>query len=534
VAAKGKTLRNVLLILFTLLVATGVFLSYYIKTLTPRLKQRVVEAMAQRFDADVQLDSLDVSIFPVASVTGEGLTIKHKGWTDVAHPLLRIKQFHASTDYTTLLDWRNRVNTVTLEGMEIDIPPKGLSVNRSQVEANQPIAEDKPGQDKTRLKFVIETIVADGTVLEIEPKTQGKEPLRFQIGKLTMHSVGPGEAMAFTAQLMNAKPPGLINSRGHFGPWQKDDPRSTPVSGEYTFSDADLSVFNGIRGILSSTGKYGGVLQHIAVDGTTDTPDFSLTTGGAKVHLTTRFHAAVDGMNGDTILDPVDAKFLNSEFICRGGAVQEDGKHNGKTVTLDAETKGARMEDILALVVGGKPVVKGQTDFQSKIVIPPGKQQVVDKLNLDGRFRLSSAVFSNEKAQEQLAMLSDRARGISKSEENEGHGDNGVVASNMTARFRLHGGVATVTPVQFDVPGARVQLAGDYNLKAGGLDLKGTFAMQAKLSQTQSGFKEVLLKPLDRFFEKGGSGFEVPISITGTKDKPTIGVSVFHKTFVIH
>jgi hypothetical protein len=534
VAAKGKTLRNVLLILFVVLVAAGIFLSYYIKTLTPRLKQRVVQAMEQRFDADVQLDSLDVTIFPLPSVSGEGLTIKHKGWTDDAHPLLRIKRFHASTDYTTLLDWRNRVNTVTLEGMEIHIPPRGQSATRSQVEANQPIAEDKPGQDKTRLKFVIEKIVADGTMLEIEPKTQGKEPLRFQIGKLTMHSVGPGEAMAFTAQLMNAKPPGLINSSGHFGPWQKDDPRSTPVSGDYTFTNADLSVFTGIRGILSSTGKYGGVLQHIGVDGTTDIPNFSLRTGGAAVHLTTRFHAAVDGMNGDTILDPVDAKFLNSEFICRGGVVQKDGQHNGKTVALDAETKGARMEDILALVVGGKPVVKGQTEFRSKIEIPPGKQQVVDKLNLDGQFRLLAATFTNQQAQQKLAILSDRARGITKKEENQGEGDSGLVASNMAARFRLHGGIATVTPVQFDVPGARIQLAGDYNLNSGGLDMKGTFAMQAKLSQTQSGFKEVLLKPFDRFFEKGGAGFEVPISITGTKDKPTLGVSVFHKTFVIH
>jgi hypothetical protein len=192
------------------------------------------------------------------------------------------------------------------------------------------------------------------------------------------------------------------------------------------------------------------------------------------------------------------------------------------------------MEDILALVVGGKPLVKGQTEFRSKIEIPPGKQQVVDKLKLDGQFRLSSAVFTNQQAQKQLAILSDRARGITKKEEKEGQGDSGLVASNMAARFRLHGGVATVTPVQFDVPGARIQLSGDYNLSSGGLDMKGTFAMQAKLSQTQSGLKEVLLKPFDRFFEKGGAGFEVPISITGTKDKPTIGVSVFHKTFVIH
>jgi hypothetical protein len=43
-----------------------------------------------------------------------------------------------------------------------------------------------------------------------------------------------------------------------------------------------------------------------------------------------------------------------------------------------------------------------------------------------------------------------------------------------------------------------------------------------------------LLKPLDRFFEKNGAGFAVPISIGGTRDHPSVGVTVFHKRFDIH
>jgi hypothetical protein len=104
----------------------------------------------------------------------------------------------------------------------------------------------------------------------------------------------------------------------------------------------------------------------------------------------------------------------------------------------------------------------------------------------------------------------------------------------MHARFKLNKGVASFTQISFQVPGARLQLAGNYNLKSSDVDFKGNFQMQAKLSQTQSGFKSVMLKPLDRFFEKDGAGFEVPVSITGTKEKPTIGVSAFHRTFTIH
>jgi hypothetical protein len=451
------------------------------------------------------------------------LEIRHKQLSSDAHPLIRIRHFHAATDYTTILDWRNRVDKVVLEGLEIHVPPGG---GKGMIATHQ-------GNDETQFKFVIETIVADGTLLEIEPKQAGRGPLQFAIEKLTMHSVGVGQAMTFTARLTNAKPPGNIDTSGHFGPWQRDDPRDTPVSGTYTFQNANLAVFNGISGTLSSQGKYGGVLQHIAVDGTTDTPDFALKMGGKGVHLTTVFHSIVDGANGDTTLDPVDAKFGHSEFICRGGVAGRAGE-KGKTVDLQAQTKYARMEDILELVMGGRPMVRGNTEFQSRIVIPPGKQQVIDKLMLDGHFHLTSAVFTDPKVSERLRTLSDRASGVSKAEENRGEGEQGNVASDLFAKFRLQNGVISLASLAFQVPGAHIRLAGDYNLDSTAIGMQGTFEMRAKLSQTQSGIKAVLLKPLDPLFEKDGQGFELPISIGGTREHPEIGVSAFHRKITIH
>lgn len=515
------------------LAAGGAYLAYYAKSLGPRLKVRVVNALEERFDADVQLATLDFSFFPTARVDGQGLIIKHKQWGSDEHPLIKIDRFHASTDYTTLLDWRNRVNEVVLEGLEIHVPPRGRATLKSSLEANQEVANGEPGQDQTRLKFLIERIVANHALVEIEPKKAGTDPLQFPIETLTMHSVGPGKAMAFTARLMNAKPPGKIDTNGHFGPWQRDDPRATPLDGDYRFQDADLSVFNGIGGTLSSEGKYRGVLQQIQVDGTTDTPKFTLKSGGTGVHLTTVFHAVVDGTNGDTILNPVDAKFGDSEFLCRGGVVQIPGQ-KGKTVKLDASTKHGRMEDILTLVVGGNPIIKGQVQFQSKIVIPPGPRQVVDKLFLDGNFHLTSAVFTDPQAAERLHTLSDRASGISKSEEEHGEGAQGGVASDLFARFKMDGGTISFSEIKFQVPGANVQLAGQYNLDSSKVDMRGKFKMNATLSQTQSGVKALLLKPIDPMFKKDGAGFEVPISVGGTREHPEIGVSAFHRTFTIH
>jgi hypothetical protein len=64
--------------------------------------------------------------------------------------------------------------------------------------------------------------------------------------------------------------------------------------------------------------------------------------------------------------------------------------------------------------------------------------------------------------------------------------------------------------------------------------MNGQFRMDATLSETQSGFKHWALKPFDRFFEKDGAGFEVPISVTGTREHPEIGTELFHKRFTIH
>src|SRR5256712_7064010 len=78
--------------------------------------------------------------------------------------------------------------------------------------------------------------------------------LEFDIRNLGMKEIGPGQPLRFIATLVNPKPVGHIQSSGLFGPWQADDPRSTPVRGKYSFSNADLSTLKGIGGILSSAG----------------------------------------------------------------------------------------------------------------------------------------------------------------------------------------------------------------------------------------------------------------------------------------
>lgn len=493
----------------------------YVRGLASRAKLRIIRDLQERFNADVELKSLTLKLVPQPTVSGEGLSVRHRGWPE-AHPLLSIARFSANATLVDVLSQRDRIDVIRLEGLEIHVPPRGKSAFVSQPAG---------GKDATVLRIPIHQIVADGALLEVEPRVPGKNPLRFPISKLSLWSVGPGRPLAFNADLQNARPPGIIKTNGSFGPWQKDDPRATQVSGTYAFSQADLSVFTGVSGTLSSQGSYNGTLQQIEVSGTTDTPDFALKRGGSPVHLRTTFHSVVDGGDGDTVLNPVQATFLHSTFVCRGGVIKL-ANDSHKTLDLYASANNARMEDILELVLGDKRrILTGTVNMQSKIVIPPGEKDVIDRLQLEGTFNLLSAQFASPKVEQRLATLSDRARGVAKSaEENQ---PPLTIASNMAGQFRLANGNVRFSRLSFDVPGAQVRLAGGYSLRNQQIDMKGVFRMDARLSQTQSGIKRWLLRPFDPMFEKDGAGFEVPLTVSGTRERPQVSAYALHHRFTL-
>lgn len=501
----------------------------YVRTLGPRAKSHVVKALSARFDADVSLANLQLYLFPAPRAVGSSLTIRHRGWPD-SQPLISISKFTADSTFFNLFFQRYKVRLLRLEGLRIHVPHRGQSTARTTKHDDELVETKQPGGDRTQLGIRIDAIIADGTQLQIDPKDPSKDPLLFDIRNLQLHSVGPAQPLRFDAVLENPKPPGLINTSGQFGPWQKEDPRATAVAGNYDFSQADLSVFKGIRGILSSRGTYGGVLQHIEVQGETDTPQFALRKRGSPVHLRTKFHSIVNGMTGDTILDNVDARFLHSEFLCRGDISKQAGEP-GKSVNLVAFTKKtARMEDILHLVMDAQtPFLTGDVDFQSKIVVPPGPEEVIHKLRLNGQFHLTSGLFTSHDVNAKIVTLSDRARGIPRSE--QARLPQQTVASDLSGQFKLGNGVLSLRKLSFAVPGATVTLHGTYNMPLHNLDLTGLFRMEATLSATQSGLKHWLLKPLDPLFEKDGAGLELPFAVTGSQEHPTLSVSAFHRTF---
>jgi hypothetical protein len=280
----------------------------------------------------------------------------------------------------------------------------------------------------------------------------------------------------------------------------------------------------GIAGILSSTGTYSGVISELQVEGETDTPDFSLDRVGKPVPLHTNFSATVDGTNGDTYLHPVNATLEHSLIVAVGKVVRIPQK--GHLISIDTTVSAGRIQDFLKLATNAeKPFLTGPVKIKAKLTIPPGTERVIEKMILDGQFAVDDGKWSSPELREKLEALSRHAMGKPQDT------DTGSAVSDLNGNFLLQNGVVHFRRLTFSVEGAAIELAGNYTIRGGELDLAGHLRLQAKLSQTTTGAKSVLLKAVDPFFEKGGSGTVVPIHISGTRDNPVFGITVFHKNF---
>lgn len=513
--------RRTLLVVFTLVLIAGAILLSFATRITPHVRQRAVAALNQRFKSDVELASLQVSIFPRPAIVGTGLVLRHKGRTDVA-PLIKIGSYSASAGIWGLIHSPLHLKTVELDRLEISIPPGGVhgDVADPSEEGDATVTPDEAHREPKASKLVIDQIISRTARLDIVSRDPAKLPRRFEIHDLVMRGLGDSDGATFDATLTNPTPRGEIGTRGTFGPWQADDPSQTPVRGEYTFKSANLDTIKGIGGTLSSVGTYSGVLERIDVKGETDTPNFSIDIAAQPVPLKTRFHAIVDGTNGDTALERVDARLIDTPIVARGAVVRtEDVK--GRRISLDVGIEDGRIEDVLKLAVKTtKPVMTGRMQLKAKIVIPAGDRKVIDRLDLVGTFRLNEARFTNVNVQEKINALSHRGKG------NATAGNGPGVVSRLSGNFTLRSGTLTFSDLSFGVPGAIVQLAGTYDMKHETLDFRGHLLLDATLAETTSGWKAVLGRIAQPLFRRQGGGSKLPIRISGPRENPDFGLDV--------
>ena len=572
-ARRHRTLLTVLLwivsVCIILFIAAVIAANIFLHRAGPALKAKVVETLSTRFDSRVELDQFHAAFLRGFQVSGAGLKL-YPNHLDMSDPLIQVDRFSFR-----VFDWRQLLHTplvidrVQVSGLNIHLPPKSQRANMPHINQGP-----KPGEDKSHsgIKILVNEIDVDRASLIIENGKPGKVPLNFIIDKIQLHSVAAGQPMRFHAVLVNPRPVGNIDSTGDFGPFNEHSPGDTPVSGRYTFRNADLSTIKGIGGILSSDGNYQGQLNRIVVDGATTTPDFRLAIANRPMPLNTKFHAIVDGTNGDTYLQPVDAWLQHTHIVANGEVVHTAGVP-GRDIRLDVTVDPGLIEDVLRLSVKAEPpLLTGQMQMKTKFDLPPGPSAVTDRLRLDGSFALTGAHFTSDKIISKIDELSLRGQGkaaqanqedaarkktvaqntaAQNSSAQNGSAQNGApptsasptatqssdaasppsaadIAADMRGTFTFGSGKLALPALDFRVPGADIAVQGAYTLQGQVLDFNGTARLDAHISQMVTGWKSLLLKPVDPFFAKDGAGTLVPIKISGTTSHPDIGLNFKH------
>lgn len=499
--------------------AVGALIGYLVSHAEGLLRTRIVESLSTRFQTRVELSAFHISRAHGLQVSGEGLKIFGRTDPNIhepgKQPLFDVQEFRFHLNPLCLLRSPLHIQRVWLKGLVINVPPAG---QRQEMKAMR-------GSGKVTL--FVDEFVSDSAELVINSANPDKLPLEFDIGSLKMKDIGPDQPLRFETTLVNPKPVGNILSTGLFGPWQADRIRETPVQGVYSFRDADLGTIKGIGGILSSTGKYSGTLERIVADGVTDTSDFRITVSGHPVPLHTEFHAIVDGTSGDTYLQPVRAKLLNSSFVA-GGKVVRTLEPKGHSVNLDVSIERSQVQDLLRFGVRTEPpVMSGLIQAKVKLNLPAGEDDLSERLRLAGHFQVSGAHFSNDKTQDKIDALSLRSQGhpeLAKEPLDEN------VRSNLNGTFKLLNGVLSFSALQFQIPGTQVNLQGQYSLDGNTFDFHGKARLDAQVSQMVTGWKSIVLKPVNPFFHKHGAGAEIPVKITGTNSEPHFGLDFRRKS----
>ena len=472
----------------------------------PFTEGKVIRTLEQTFASTVEFKTFRATYFTPGCVA-EGVTFRRNA-DQGAPPVATAGKITIQGSYPGFFMFPKRLSRVKVEGLHVFASPQSERAGNKL----RPAAADQ-------VKVIIGEIIADGAVVEFASGEPGAVALRFDIHRLTLNEVADDRPLSFHAALGNPTPPGEIRADGRFGPLRRETPGQTAASGSYVFEQADLGVFPGIGGTLSSTGKFDGVLEELEVTGTTDVPDFEVTRSGHSVHLKTQFEAMVNGMDGDVALRSVGAQFGHTTLLSHG-QVASKANSDGKTASVTGTEQQGTIQDWLRLLAKAeRPALTGAMSFRAQVQVPPGKRSFIERVNLQGDFAIGAADFTQPTTQQKIDGLSQVALG-------QKNDDPASVVENLKGHVVMKDATATFSDFFFSVPGALAHVHGTYGILTEKIDLHGNLRVDNKLSKGTTGMKSALLKVAEPFLKKKNAGEIVPIKIDGTFNHPSYGLDV--------
>ncbi|MGC2696251.1 MAG: hypothetical protein WA738_10725, partial [Candidatus Angelobacter sp.] len=191
--------------------------------------------------------------------------------------IISVSKLTIQSTFAGLFSKPARIKRLIADGLRIHVPAGGVNLH---TDGDSGTTDSTSSGDQT----VIEEFRADNAVLELASSYGGQRGLVFPIHHSLFRNITGKTTIPFEVSLHLPVPPGEVESYGWIGPWNlRGTARSTPVSGTYTLKGANLGVFKGLSGQVSSRGQFTGNLERLAVSGSTDTPNFEVTDSGHPI-----------------------------------------------------------------------------------------------------------------------------------------------------------------------------------------------------------------------------------------------------------
>ncbi len=429
-------------------------------------------------------------------------------------PLATVRKIRITGRYSDLLFRPLHLASIELNGLRVRIPALG-----------EPKDWNK-GTDENDLSWRVSVgrVKTEGAVLEIE-KGKGEVPLKFEIHKLQLDSIAAHQPMDYDVSMGVPEPPGELESKGKFGPWEDVEIGKIPLSGSVKLSEAKLNRYSGLGGTIQSEERFGGTLEQVEVTGEASAPDFELVAAGHKVKLRTQFDVTVNALKGEAQLKGVVGRMGQTTVHVRGGVVKNK-KSDHREASLDFSITNGRAEDLLwVFSEAGKPAMIGTAVCSGHVRMPKFGDGFLDALEANGKFEVTNGHFQKT-VQVKTNVLSARAQGKKvKAPENAPE----VAVENLSSEVKVGNGVAHLTSTYFQVPGARARAEGTYNIENAQVDLHGNLWTDASLSDNTTGIKTMLLEPLDPLFRRKHAGSMMGVSMEGDIHQPRIGTELTRK-----
>jgi hypothetical protein len=474
----------------------------------PFTQTELIRDLEHFSSSEVKVQHFRPTYFPHPGYIADGLVFLRRS-NGRPIEISSVKRLECIASWFPVLFLQHRVKDLRVIGLHVLIPA--------------PVPAPMPFYPQMKNRTTITRLTADGTVLDISPRHPGGRSFRFQFQKLVLGGVKGDKSISLDTTLQLPTPPGVLTVRGRFGPMTGGHIGDTPLGGSYELKHADLGDSNAIGGKLYSNGSFRGTLAKCEVTGKVDVDGFEVRSVGHTVKLSGNFDTGVNGIKGDVAINSTRVRFLQTELQA-SGVVDKRGHQDGKTESVKIIGEKARIEDLLWLfTTSNPPALRGPIGLEADVVVPPGPQEFLRKLQLNGSFKIPAAQFLHTDTRKSVTKLSRRARG-EKSKDNENAAEN--IPASFGARVALQNGLASLTDADFKTLGANASGYGTYNLLTKQIDLRGRLAMEASLSKAAGGIKSVLLIPLDPFFKKGNAGAVLPIHVTGTYSHPSFHVSL--------